>query len=105
MDSATAGRVRGMDDYELAMKICPKCGGILYLSSYFQAWVCKTPDCDYWRPKKKTPWDRIKDMTEEEFSEWVVGVMCHDEQPYGEIRAKVLHSGEFLKWLKGDEEE
>ena len=39
-------------------------------------------------------------MTDEELSEWVIGIMCRTVKPYMEIREKVLRDDEFLTWLK-----
>ena len=60
-------------------------------------------ECEHYA--QATNADRIRSMTDEELSEWVIGIMCRTGKPYMEIREKVMRDDEFLTWLKQEVEE
>lgn len=64
-------------------------------------WIIQCENCPHYDSKnRRTNADRIRSMTDEELSEWVIGIMCRTVKPYMEIREKVLRDDEFLTWLK-----
>lgn len=56
-----------------------------------------------WQPIPITNADRIRCMTDEELTNWVVEVYHGTHEPYFSIR-KIIEQGrkEFAEWLKGE---